>query len=205
MENKIELLKSIIENSKSRTRWAFDFIRKQPNFREELLPRMNFLYSFYINDLCVNLHPEFWIKNLRMFEISEDDFSGKELVYARNIIRSIDDYKQYLINKENAIKNKEKQDQEENTEEKSFFDKQAEEKEKQEEKKSNSEDDPQEDVSYGQVYNSSKTKKFYGNYYKEYGKDKKKKTASKKDKKIDYYTKPNKKSTKKRSNMIKSY
>lgn len=212
MNDRKNIIDNLIKNSKKRVDWAFEFIKNQPNFRDELTPRLNYLYDFYKNDLIVNTHPEFWLKTHKLFELSDEEIYGKEIVIARNVIRSIDDYKQYLINKVDVGQKKEEKDDDKKTPtERGVFerpelndDEDDEDIEDIEESDDNN-DMENDDSTYGQLYKRKKDKRFYGNYYQTYGKNKKNKSNANKNKKIDYYTKSKKKSTKKKSSWVKSY
>ena len=209
MSDRKNIIDNLIKNSKKRVDWAFEFIKNQPNFRDELTPRLNYLYDFYKNDLIVNTHPEFWLKTHKLFELSDEEIDGKEIVIARNVIRSIDDYKQYLINKVDVGQKKEEKDDDEKTPtERGVFERPElnddEDIEDIEESDDNN-DMENDDSTYGQLYKRKKDKRFYGNYYQTYGKNKKNKSNANKNKKIDYYTKSKKKSTKKKSSWVKSY
>jgi len=207
MNDRKSIIDNLINNSKKRVNWAFNFIKEQPNFRDELTPRLNYLYDFYKNDLTVNTHPEFWLKTHKLFELSDEEIEGKEVVIARNIIRSIDDYKQYLVNKVNVGQKKEENDEEKKTPtERGVFERPEMDSDNEDEDLEEDEESVEDDDStYGQLYKRKKNKRFYGNYYQEYGKDKKKKTSSNKPNKIDYYSKSKKKTAKKKSSWVKSY
>lgn len=209
MSDRKNIIDNLIKNSKKRVDWAFEFIKNQPNFRDELTPRLNYLYDFYKNDLIVNTHPEFWLKTHKLFELSDEEIDGKEIVIARNVIRSIDDYKQYLINKVDVGQKKEEKDDDKKTPtERGVFERPElndEEDDEDIEESDDNNDMENDDSTYGQLYKRKKDKRFYGNYYQTYGKDKKNKSNANKNKKIDYYTKSKKKSTKKKSSWVKSY
>lgn len=209
MSDRKNIIDNLIKNSKKRVDWAFEFIKNQPNFRDELTPRLNYLYDFYKNDLIVNTHPEFWLKTHKLFELSDEEIDGKEIVIARNVIRSIDDYKQYLINKVDVGQKKEEKDDDKKTPtERGVFERPElndDEDDEDIEESDDNNDMENDDSTYGQLYKRKKDKRFYGNYYQTYGKDKKNKSNANKNKKIDYYTKSKKKSTKKKSSWVKSY
>lgn len=209
MSDRKNIIDNLIKNSKKRVDWAFEFIKNQPNFRDELTPRLNYLYDFYKNDLIVNTHPEFWLKTHKLFELSDEEIDGKEIVIARNVIRSIDDYKQYLINKVDVGQKKEEKDDDEKTPtERGVFERPElndDEDDEDIEESDDNNDMENDDSTYGQLYKRKKDKRFYGNYYQTYGKNKKNKSNANKNKKIDYYTKSKKKSTKKKSSWVKSY
>lgn len=212
MSQRKDQINLIISKSKSRVQWAFNYIKEQPNFRQQVLPKMADLYKFFVEQIMVNIHPQFWKKHHRVFELQKQQMQGRQLGIARNIIRAIDDYKQYLIQllqKSNQKKQEEEQQKNKTPAQRGVFQKKEEQQQQTQEQNTDidkqieqaSEDDTRE---YGHLYGNVKRKRYYGNYYQQYGQAKKKKKISSKPKKIDYYSK-SKQSRKHKSPWVKSY
>lgn len=203
---KNEIRKQIVNNSKQRVEWACKYIQEQPNFRDEVLGKMKKLCDFFENQILKNVHPQFWKRSHKIFELQLQEVQGRQLQLARKVLRSIDDYRDYYLQVMSSQKKKvdeEKQEHKQSLGQK-IFRQQKEAKEEKNIQQNNNEENIEDNNIEEQSQNQS-PKRFYGNYYKEYVDRQKDNKKTNKPTLNVVYTKSAKKRKSKKSPWIRTY